>query len=74
MKIKITLIYISFLTTPIRVFAHTSFESNRGIISNLISLGIVLISIILFILFDKFQKEKKKTKENKQDRKRNSVL
>ena len=74
MKIKITLIYISFLTTPIRVFAHTSFESNRGIISNLISLGIVLISIILFILFDKFQKEKKKKKENKQDRKRNSVL
>ena len=62
MKIKITLIYISFLTTPIRVFAHTSFESNRGIISNLISLGIVLISIILFILFDKFQKEKKKRK------------
>tara|TARA_B110000914_G_scaffold76066_1_gene66866 strand:- start:57 stop:281 length:225 start_codon:yes stop_codon:yes gene_type:complete len=74
MKIKITLIYMSFLITPIPVFAHTSFESNRGIISNLISLGIVLISIILFILFDKFQKQKKKTKENKQDRKRNSVL
>ena len=65
MKIKTVCFYISFLTIPIPVFAHTSFESNQGLISNLIALGIVLISIVLFLVIHKFQKLKKKnTKRN----------
>ncbi|SHJ65993.1 hypothetical protein SAMN04488513_10714 [Pseudozobellia thermophila] len=55
-KLALVLLFgIPSISKP--VFAHTDINSDAGILSNVIAVGLVLASIIIFILVSRKKKE-----------------
>jgi hypothetical protein len=48
-KSALVLLY-GILSLPIPIFAHTDINSDAGILSNIIAVGLVVTSIIIFVL------------------------
>jgi len=46
------------------VFAHTDINSDAGMLSNIIAVGLVVVSIIIFLFVSRNKKEKKQKQEN----------
>tara|TARA_R110002012_G_scaffold321471_2_gene549377 strand:+ start:8529 stop:8741 length:213 start_codon:yes stop_codon:yes gene_type:complete len=65
-KRKSALVLLSgILTIPIPVFAHTDINSDAGILSNIIAVGLVVTSIIIFLLISRRKERKRHTTKNK---------
>lgn len=47
-----------FQTVSTSAFAHTGFDSYAGILSNIIAVGIVLLSIVIYFLMSNRKRKK----------------
>ncbi|ADR22303.1 hypothetical protein MATR_00550 [Marivirga tractuosa] len=56
-------ILIIFLNRPASVWAHTGVDTHAGMLSNIIAIGIVMLSIAIYLLID--QGRRNKTPRNK---------
>ncbi len=61
MKTRLLIFLLLIIVSlPLRLKAHTSMESDPGIISNLLALGIVLLSIVIFLVVNKLKSKKRR--------------
>lgn len=56
-RVNTVILTIVFLSLNTSCFAHTNLDEHSGIVTNLISLGIVLISILVYLIID-FRKKR----------------
>ena len=61
MKTRLLIFLLLIIVSlPSMLQAHTSMESDPGIISNLLALGIVLLSIVIFLVVNKLKSKKRR--------------
>ncbi|OAN64654.1 hypothetical protein A8B79_00470 [Balneola sp. EhC07] len=54
----ICLLMAMFLIRSTSAFAHTGFDSDAGILSNIIAVGVVLLSIFIYFLMSNRKRKK----------------
>ncbi len=65
-KRKIYLLVIMIQTRATSVFAHTEFDSDAGMLSNIIAVGAVLLSIVIYFLMSNRKRKKEINTHNKE--------